>query len=496
MSYLNIKKEQFFYTSNLLSFLRIILAIPFVYLLSFNSKFHTILLVITSVIIILTDFLDGYLSRKYNQITELGKILDPIADKIIMATGLIGLIIYRDFPINLVLLLLVRDFFILLFGFIIVKKYMVPVSNWWGKFNTGFFSLLAFLYILNVKSYFLTILYLLSYFTTIISGITYYLSSERMFLKKKSHKIISRLSFTIITLLILNILLNQNFSSYPSNKNYIEDFKQKEELLNKYSPILYLHEKETYYPIDVNSFLENSTLMKKNFITPFDIKIGDNIKELLKQKKYQNENYYLKLNKNIFSSIKNKFNFIKDKYKKTIYANAFKTKNSEYILQYWFFYWASMLDSTKITLHECDWEMIMIVLNKDMKPILAGYSQHLYGEVKKWDKIEKEDSHPIVYVSKGSHSNYFSPGKKTIFLDRGKRLPFIKELCKKDIRLDFKEYILKPINSKTYWVRFKGNWGIPLLIKHNGPMYRNPILKRLSMWLSPTKWLNKFQTQN
>ena len=68
---------------NTLSFIRLLLAIPICYFLYQEQYFLTVLFALLA---ILTDNLDGYFARKYNQITELGKIIDPIADKTIICT--------------------------------------------------------------------------------------------------------------------------------------------------------------------------------------------------------------------------------------------------------------------------------------------------------------------------------------------------------------------------------------------------------------------------
>ena len=73
--------KDLFLISNLFSILRIILIIPVVYLLIAGE---TQIAVIIGVIAAITDFLDGFFARKLNQITELGKILDPVADKLFL----------------------------------------------------------------------------------------------------------------------------------------------------------------------------------------------------------------------------------------------------------------------------------------------------------------------------------------------------------------------------------------------------------------------------
>lgn len=156
------KKSDFLTLSNLLSLARIFLAIP-IYI--FISKSNTELLLLFIALAIITDYLDGYFARKFNQITELGKILDPFADKVCTTVGFVALTIYQAFPFWLTALIILRDVFILLGSlFIFKKKKFVTPSNLPGKFTVFFISLLALVHILKWENLFwpITILVLLS----------------------------------------------------------------------------------------------------------------------------------------------------------------------------------------------------------------------------------------------------------------------------------------------------------------------------------------------
>jgi len=156
------KKSEIFTFSNILSFLRIFLAIPiYIYI----SKSETEILFLFILIAIITDFLDGYFARKFNEITELGKILDPFADKVCTTTGFIALTIFQGFPLWLTTVIILRDIFILLGSlFIFRKAKIITSSNIPGKITVLFISLLALVYILHWNELFwpLTILVLLS----------------------------------------------------------------------------------------------------------------------------------------------------------------------------------------------------------------------------------------------------------------------------------------------------------------------------------------------
>lgn len=107
---------------NALSTMRI-LTIPVISLLILhsNSRNYPILIAVFFFSILL-DFFDGYLARKLDQETELGKILDPIADKLMVFFIILALIIKSDFPLWLGITIILRDFLILLASLIITKK--------------------------------------------------------------------------------------------------------------------------------------------------------------------------------------------------------------------------------------------------------------------------------------------------------------------------------------------------------------------------------------
>jgi len=266
-------------------------------------------------------------------------------------------------------------------------------------------------------------------------------------------------------------------------------------LIRQYAPVLYFAEGEPFFPIDVQSFLDHSKLMKQSVFFIFDGEIEDSGPLLEKMSKYNDKSCYLKIDRGLFDSIEDKYNKIKDKYRVTVYANAFKVQREEkpvYILQYWFFYWASCAGNTGFVWHECDWEMVMFYLDENFRPERAGYSQHYNGEVKKWEDIEKEDGHPVVYAAYGSHGSYFNKGKFRAYYDNNRKMPLGSDLCAGGIKLDPSNYTITPIDGSVAWINFKGYWGIPIVTKLPGPQYRNPKNKTLTMWYNPIGWFKKY----
>ena len=89
----------------------------------------------------LTDLVDGYVARKCNAITELGKVLDPLADKLMKMGALICLSIANYLPLWVTILMVVCDLAMIISGFCIYKKHITIPSNWIGKLGTLVISL-------------------------------------------------------------------------------------------------------------------------------------------------------------------------------------------------------------------------------------------------------------------------------------------------------------------------------------------------------------------
>ncbi len=124
---------------NWLSFLRIAL-IP-VFTVLFVKEYY-IAAIVTMAIAAFTDLLDGKIARKYNMVSNLGKILDPIADKLSqMAIVVILLIKYWDGPLKYILFLfIVKEVIMLIGGAVLLSKGMRPTAaEIWGKIATTVF---------------------------------------------------------------------------------------------------------------------------------------------------------------------------------------------------------------------------------------------------------------------------------------------------------------------------------------------------------------------
>jgi CDP-diacylglycerol--glycerol-3-phosphate 3-phosphatidyltransferase len=110
-----------------------------------------------------TDFLDGQIARKQNLVTDFGKFMDPLADKLLVCSALICLIELNQLPAWYVIVIIAREFIISGFRLVAADKGIVIAASWWGKFKTTFQMLTVILLIIDIPA--------LRIITTIIAGI-------------------------------------------------------------------------------------------------------------------------------------------------------------------------------------------------------------------------------------------------------------------------------------------------------------------------------------
>lgn len=139
---------------NKLTVLRVIL-IPFfvVSMMIENGANQTFRYVAAAIFIIasLTDMLDGKIARKYNLVTNFGKFMDPLADKLLVCSALICLIQLGQLPAWMVIIIVSREFIISGFRLVAAEQGIVIAASYWGKFKTTFQMIAVVLMILNFE---------------------------------------------------------------------------------------------------------------------------------------------------------------------------------------------------------------------------------------------------------------------------------------------------------------------------------------------------------
>jgi len=123
---------------NILSMLRILMV--FVFFAAFQAGSYVLALVVY-VAAVLTDLLDGYLARRNNWITDLGKVLDPLADKLMLITAIACFYLKGWLPLWLLIIIVLKEVLMIVGGLFLWNKKVVVYADWFGKIAAGCFNI-------------------------------------------------------------------------------------------------------------------------------------------------------------------------------------------------------------------------------------------------------------------------------------------------------------------------------------------------------------------
>ena len=123
---------------NKLTLLRVLMVPPFVlFLLGDFGMTGDIIALVLFLAASFTDYLDGHIARKYHLVTNFGKFMDPLADKLLVCSALICLVELERIPAWIVIIIIGRDFIISGFRLVAAGKGVVIAANIWGKVKTA-----------------------------------------------------------------------------------------------------------------------------------------------------------------------------------------------------------------------------------------------------------------------------------------------------------------------------------------------------------------------
>ena len=191
-------KTKIWNVPNIMTTVRMILIIPFVLALLGathgwygEDHFFTACMVADAIFILasLTDLFDGKIARKYNLVTNFGKFMDPLADKVLVCSGLICLVEMGRVPAWIVIVIIAREFIISGFRLVASDAGIVIAASYWGKWKTTLQMTLVIMAILDLSPYIpfygilLTIVMYLALILTVISLVDYIY---------KNHKVLTR----------------------------------------------------------------------------------------------------------------------------------------------------------------------------------------------------------------------------------------------------------------------------------------------------------------
>ena len=170
---------------NKLTTLRVIMIPFFVFFLLWqNGENRTFRMIALALFIIasLTDLLDGKIARKYNLVTNFGKFMDPLADKLLVCSALICLIELNALPAWMVIIIISREFIISGFRLIASDNGVVIAASYWGKFKTTFQMVSVVLLILDIPAlaFVTTICVWIALVLTIVSLVDYIYKNHKI----------------------------------------------------------------------------------------------------------------------------------------------------------------------------------------------------------------------------------------------------------------------------------------------------------------------------
>lgn len=142
--------------ANKLTLLRIFLVPVFLVFIAFKAiPYGNLIATLIFVIASLTDKLDGYIARSRNQITSFGKLMDPLADKLLVTAALISLVEYQVVPSWAAVVIIAREFAVSGLRTVAASEGTVIAASWWGKLKTvmQIVCIMILLIKINIESY-------------------------------------------------------------------------------------------------------------------------------------------------------------------------------------------------------------------------------------------------------------------------------------------------------------------------------------------------------
>lgn len=170
---------------NKLTMLRVILIPAFLLVLFLvPAPLNRYIAVAIFIVASITDFLDGHLARKWNLVSNFGKFMDPLADKLLVMAALVSMVQLGDLASWVVIIILAREFAITGFRTLAMEAKIVMAASWWGKVKTTVQMIMIIVVLLNLPfpgiSIIEELLVGLAVFFTILSGVDYIVKNKQV----------------------------------------------------------------------------------------------------------------------------------------------------------------------------------------------------------------------------------------------------------------------------------------------------------------------------
>lgn len=165
-------------TANKLTMLRIVMIPVFLVILYLDFPFNRYLALLIFILASVTDFIDGYIARHYNQVTDFGKFMDPLADKMLVMAAMLWFVEAGRMPAWALLIVVVREFAVSGLRLIAVDNGRVIAAAWSGKVKTASTMVGICLMLLPVPRAVDLAVTAVIVVTTVYSGVEYFVKNR------------------------------------------------------------------------------------------------------------------------------------------------------------------------------------------------------------------------------------------------------------------------------------------------------------------------------
>ena len=165
-------------TANKLTMLRVALIPVFLVLLYVPVPFHRTFALVVFILASVTDFVDGYVARHYNQVTDFGKFMDPLADKVLVMAALLWFVQDGRLPAWAMLVVVAREFAVTALRLIAVERGRVIAAAWSGKIKTASTMVCICLMLVFALPWLDALCTAVILVTTVYSGVEYFVKNR------------------------------------------------------------------------------------------------------------------------------------------------------------------------------------------------------------------------------------------------------------------------------------------------------------------------------
>ena len=165
-------------TANKITMVRIVMIPLFLVVLYLDFPFNRYIALAIFIVASCSDFLDGYIARHYNMVTDFGKFMDPLADKVLVIAAMTMFVSWGQMPAWVLLVVIVREFAVTALRLVAVEGGRVIAAAWSGKVKTATTMVCICLMLLPIPELLNTLCCVAILVTTVYSGVEYFLKNK------------------------------------------------------------------------------------------------------------------------------------------------------------------------------------------------------------------------------------------------------------------------------------------------------------------------------